>query len=542
MARVLSGPESSVLVRTDRRQASATTAIGSLRGYSTWWQVALLATDVLGFFASFFVADAIISDSLNWNNYVFLMHTAWLSIGLWIYIFSKLGMYRSSQAIKWRDEIYYIAAALSVGIVPQLILFTVVPEVRISRLLLLVAVGSAILIVGGSRATIHGLAKASDRSSSRRLLIISFDRSEQADSQHGATIPYGTSIVHRSDLISATGDSPQAILERTSWFRTAVMQECDSIVIAGLLQPSDATHVISLASRHSLKLSFAPPELCRSGYDLKLDREGPRITLVPVSLNVLSPPADFTKSLFDRIVCACALILLSPILLAIALAIRIEDGGPIFFKQERVGRNGRRFNVYKFRSMKVGAADPWNQAASVRLALTYTQAGGGGAGLRAVHAEFDKTHGEESVNAKLQSLGFTQTSAEGDSLSAHLGATRNDSRVTRVGSFIRKYSLDELAQLINILRGEMSLVGPRPWMAQYVDEFSKRIPRYMDRHLVRPGITGWAQINMHRDLTTDDTEAVLAHDLYYVENWTFLLDLSILFKTGIEFLFNRGSA
>lgn len=505
MARTVVHPAPSLLVRTDRRQAYAgALPAGAARGYSTRWQITLLLTDVLAFFASFYAADAIITDSLAWNNYTLLMHTAWLSIGLWIVIFAKLGMYRSSQAVNSRDEIYYIGAALSVGIIPQLILFTLVPEVRISRLLLLVAVGSAILLVGGSRAAIHGLVKAVDRSSFRRMLVVTFAEGEEADFPGRSVSANEVSVPYRSDRGAATGDSPRAILERTNWFRSASEQECDAVVIAGLLKPSDAAHAISLATRYGVKLLFAPPELCRSSYDLRLDRDGHHITLVPVALSVLSPQAEFTKRWFDRIVALIALVLLSPVLLAVALAIRLEDGGPVLFKQERVGRNGRRFNVLKFRSMKTSAAEQCDQAGVVKLALTSVQ--------------------------------------DGDAVAAHLGAAPNDSRVTRVGSFIRKYSLDELAQLINVLRGEMSLVGPRPWMAQYVDEFSKRLPRYDDRHLVRPGITGWAQINMRRNLTTDDTEAVLANDLFYVENWTFLLDLSILFKTGFEFLFNRGTA
>lgn len=494
-----------LLVRTDLRQANAGSAsAGVSRGYSTRWQVALLLTDVVAFFASFYAADAIITDSLAWNNYTLLMHTAWLSIGVWILIFAKLGMYRSSQAVNSRDEIYYICAALSVGIIPQLILFTLVPEVRISRLLLLVAVGSAILLVGGSRAIVHALSKAVERSNLRRVLVVRFTNGEEIDFPGRSVSANEIPVPYFSELAAATGDSPKAILERTNWFRRAAEQECDSVVIAGLLKPNDAAHAISLAARYGVKLLFAPPELCRSSYDLKLDRDGHHITLVPVALSVLSPPAEFTKRWFDRIVALFALVFLSPILFAVALAIRLEDGGPVFFLQERVGRHGRRFNIFKFRSMQVAASERFDQANVVREVLTSTQ--------------------------------------NGESVAAHLGAAPNDSRVTRVGSFIRKYSLDELAQLINVLRGEMSLIGPRPWMAQYVDEFSKRLPRYDDRHLVRPGITGWAQINMRRNLTTDDTEAVLANDLYYVENWTFILDLSILFKTGIEFLFNRGTA
>jgi lipopolysaccharide/colanic/teichoic acid biosynthesis glycosyltransferase len=225
-------------------------------------------------------------------------------------------------------------------------------------------------------------------------------------------------------------------------------------------------------------LRFAPPELQASAFEVRIDRRGGQTLLMPVPLGVLSPPAEFCKSLLDRSVAFIALCALSPLLVATAVAIRLEGPGPALFRQLRVGRNGRSFNVFKFRSMRLDAGENW--------------------------------------------------------------ATTNDDRVTRVGAFIRKYSIDELPQLLNVLRGEMSLVGPRPEMREYADRFSMQFQRYADRHLVRPGITGWTQINMRRNLTPSDVEEVLESDLFYIENWSFLLDLSILFKTACEVFFHRG--
>lgn len=200
--------------------------------------------------------------------------------------------------------------------------------------------------------------------------------------------------------------------------------------------------------------------------------------LVPAPLSIVSPAADFCKSLFDRTCALLALIVLAPVLLVTALAIRLDSPGPVFFRQERVGRFGRSFKMCKFRSMHVGAGADW--------------------------------------------------------------ATPNDRRVTRVGAFIRRFSIDELPQLFNVLCGEMSLVGPRPEMRMYAERFKQQFFRYDDRHLARPGITGWTQINMRRHLTPDDVERVLENDLFYVENWSFVLDISILFKTAMEFVFHRG--
>jgi lipopolysaccharide/colanic/teichoic acid biosynthesis glycosyltransferase len=120
-------------------------------------------------------------------------------------------------------------------------------------------------------------------------------------------------------------------------------------------------------------------------------------------------------------------------------------------------------------------------------------------------------------------------------------ATAGDPRKTRLGSFMRRVSIDELPQVFNVLRGEMSLVGPRPERPVFVDEFRRRLPRYDERHLVRPGITGWSQVHMKRVLTVNDVSQKLSHDLFYVENWSYFMDVSVIVKTAAEFLFHRAA-
>ncbi|MGH7683163.1 MAG: sugar transferase, partial [Vulcanimicrobiaceae bacterium] len=284
-------------------------------------------------------------------------------------------------------------------------------------------------------------------------------------------------MIHRS-AGADDDESPQAALERLTWFRTAAREDCDTVVVAGLLKSAAARHVVTLAERHDMRVVFSPPQLHRTTYDLRVEREGRQVLLAPTPLAIMTPAADFCKTLFDGACALIALILLSPVLCLTALAIRLEGPGPIFFRQERIGRYGCCFRMCKFRSMQDCAGGDW--------------------------------------------------------------ATLNDRRVTRVGAFIRRFSIDELPQLFNVLCGEMSLVGPRPEMREYAERFKARLPRYDDRHLARPGITGWTQINMRRHLTPDDIERVLENDLFYVENWSFVLDLSILFKTAMEFLFHRG--
>lgn len=183
------------------------------------------------------------------------------------------------------------------------------------------------------------------------------------------------------------------------------------------------------------------------------------------------------KDIFDRVFAAMVVILLSPLFIAIALAIRIDSPGPIFFRQPRLGLNGQRFKVLKFRSMRI-------------------------------HQEAGKV---------------TQ-------------ATRDDPRITAIGRFLRRTSLDELPQFFNVLMGDMSVVGPRPHALPHNDLYKDKLAMYMQRHRVKPGITGWAQINGHRGET--DTDEKMAHrvqfDLYYIQHWSFWMDLKIILWTAVK--------
>lgn len=173
---------------------------------------------------------------------------------------------------------------------------------------------------------------------------------------------------------------------------------------------------------------------------------------------------------FDIFVSAVLLVLLSPLFLVVVIGIKMTSPGPIFFKQQRVGRGKKNFTMLKFRSMRVNAAE---------------------------------------------TTGWT---------------TSNDPRKTRFGSFLRKFSIDEMPQLINVFKGDMSLIGPRPEIPFYVEQFKKSVPLYMVKHQVRPGMTGWAQVNGYRG----DTSIVkrIEHDVWYIEHWSIRLDLKILWMTA----------
>jgi Undecaprenyl-phosphate glucose phosphotransferase len=193
------------------------------------------------------------------------------------------------------------------------------------------------------------------------------------------------------------------------------------------------------------------------------------------TINLSETPLEgwsrFVKRGFDLVVAAAALVVLSPLMLLIALAIWLEDRGPVFYRQVRMGLDGKSFDIVKFRSMKVGA--------------------------------------EKESGAKW--------------------AERDDPRRTRIGRWIRAWSLDELPQLFNVILGDMSIVGPRPERPQFVQQFRAEFPHYMLRHKVRAGMTGWAQVHGWRGNTS--MRMRIEHDLYYIENWSLMLDLKILFLT-----------
>lgn len=206
-------------------------------------------------------------------------------------------------------------------------------------------------------------------------------------------------------------------------------------------------------------------------------------------LDVVNKPLDggnyVIKMIEDKILSFLLLIILSPLMLIIALAIKIDSPGPALFRQKRYGFNNKQFWVYKFRSMRQESCTP--------------------------------TGGEQ--------------------------ATKDDPRVTTLGKFLRKTSLDELPQLINVLEGTMSVVGPRPHPMNLDDKFSKVISGYFARHRVKPGITGWAQVNGWRGETdtTDKMYNRYKHDVHYIENWSMLLDIKILIKTA-SVVVNRTNA
>lgn len=190
------------------------------------------------------------------------------------------------------------------------------------------------------------------------------------------------------------------------------------------------------------------------------------------------------KRAFDIFVSSLFLLFYPLIYIPVAIAIKLSSPGPVYFKQERTGYLGKTFMCYKFRTMRVNANSDKQQA------------------------------------------------------------TKNDPRKTRIGDFLRRTSIDELPQFINVFKGDMSIVGPRPHMLKHTEDYTRLIDQYMVRHAVKPGITGWAQVNGYRGLTDElwKMERRVEHDVWYIEHWSFLLDLKIMVRTVINAIVGEKNA
>lgn len=256
----------------------------------------------------------------------------------------------------------------------------------------------------------------------------------------------------------------------------------DEIVITlPLAAYSKLAGIVSVCEKSGVHTKFVPDYLnVISSRPMTEDMDGlPVINIRNVPLS--DPAAAFAKRLVDLVGAVAALVLFSPVMIVTALLVKLTSPGPVIFAQERVGLHNKPFMMYKFRSMVQQRPED-------------------------------------------EKKGWTKP---------------GDPRVTRVGRFIRKTSIDELPQLFNVLKGDMSLIGPRPERTQFVEMFKEEIPRYMVKHQVRPGMTGWAQVNGLRG-DTSIYERV-NYDIWYIENWSMGLDIRILFLTIFRGFVNKNA-
>ncbi|MFG5117616.1 exopolysaccharide biosynthesis polyprenyl glycosylphosphotransferase [Methylorubrum sp. POS3] len=287
----------------------------------------------------------------------------------------------------------------------------------------------------------------------------------------------GTSYLRRFDPNSGAA-SAEALLDEDLDLAVSVvrfLRPDDVFVLVPWSQTADIERCIDAFLRVPAALHLRPSVMMDRFPDLQVARVG-RLAGINIGRRPLSAGEVMLKRAFDLVVSGTALVLLAPLFLVIAMLIKLDSPGPVFFRQRRHGFNQEAFGVFKFRSMKVQADAPFRQA------------------------------------------------------------SRDDDRITRLGALLRRTNIDELPQLLNVLLGDMSLVGPRPHALAHDRSFERRIALYARRHNVKPGITGWAQVNGFRGETRTDAamEARVQADLHYIDNWSIWLDITIMIQTVIS--------
>jgi undecaprenyl-phosphate galactose phosphotransferase/putative colanic acid biosynthesis UDP-glucose lipid carrier transferase len=299
---------------------------------------------------------------------------------------------------------------------------------------------------------------------------------------------YGTREVGRFELSPGADGSHSSLAYDLavvdSGIRIAQSQRAEQVLLAIRWVDTARRDLICERLRALPLPVFLLPDRFVSSIVFQASRELYARTVIEVQRAPLSRQNMIAKRFFDVVLASLGLVILSPLLLAIGIAIKLESPGPAIFRQRRKGFNGEVFGIYKFRTMTVLEDGPVIQQAQ-----------------------------------------------------------RNDHRVTWLGRFLRASSMDELPQLFNVLAGEMSLVGPRPHTVAHHEKYSRSIDNYALRHHVKPGITGWAQIHGFRGATTDPAlmDKRVQHDLWYINNWSSWLDLRILARTVVEVLRFRNA-
>ncbi len=405
--------------------------------------------------------------------------------GVAFLLFPQLHLYSS-----WRGRTMpalFRQLAISWGVVLLIGLFFafLINQISaLSRLWLFYWYGTGIVFLVVSRFILHSFLRGLRKRglNNKNVLIVGFGRTGQemfqrTNQQHwyGYEVKaiytgnqHPTAIdTHQVDKINALEDINDYVLQNN----------IHEIWITLPLSASQQLHSLQYLLRNALvDIRWVPDTLSMRIFNSKITNF---LGVPTVELN--QPAANdvggIVKDLFDKLFAAVALLLLAPLFLVIAVGIKMSSPGPVFFKQKRLGLNGRPFDMYKFRSMKM-------------------------------HQEHGKV---------------TQ-------------ATKNDPRITPFGGFLRRTSLDELPQFINVLRGEMSVVGPRPHALQHNEMYKERLEMYMLRHRVKPGITGWAQVNGFRGETDTDEKMAkrVQFDLHYIEHWSFWMDLKIILWTAFK--------
>jgi Undecaprenyl-phosphate glucose phosphotransferase len=407
------------------------------------------------------------------------LYSSWAVLAMWLLLFEARRMYAARRSVALADEFVNVIKVVSLGMLIVMSVAFLYRTFSYSRLVFaLLWVLSLTLIFSG------------------RVLLSGFERSLYRRGRHLQQAVIIGNDVLANTVFGKLHRHPSFGFMIAGYFSASPADSSSPLAAAQHLGPvADAP---AFLRDRKIDLAFVALQSSehQTMFDLVTECEGlnVRFMMVPDVLQVLTSQmrvreiegipfleikglpfttwGRITKRTFDLAVSGMTLLVLSPLLALVALLIKLDSRGPMFFRQQRVGLDGKPFTMYKFRSMVEGA---------------------------------DRSDAKAGLGIK------------------------GDPRRTRLGRFLRKASLDELPQLFNVLRGEMSLVGPRPERVRFVQQFGASVPKYLDRHRVKTGLTGWAQVNGLRGNTS--IEDRVKYDLYYIENWSLVFDVKILLRT-----------
>lgn len=406
-------------------------------------------------------------------------------IQLAFYLFD---LYDLPATRRYRRVIINLVIALSVATVLLSILFYVVPELQLGRGVFLVDVTLILAVIPAWRLVVAWSAGHPQLGVRERVLILG--TGDQAIELARATLERRASGFHivgfvdnKPELIGKSLINPSVIGLTADIGGLVEQYAVDRIVVAvadrrGMF-PTEELLNLSLSGRVAVEESARYYERLTGKIDSEMLRPS---WLIFARGNRFSDFEHHVRRVLNVGVAAIGFVLSLPIMLLTALAVKLDSRGPIFYVQERVGRNGRTFKIIKFRSMRVGA----------------------------------------------------------EAKSGPVWAEEDDPRVTRIGRIIRKLRFDELPQFVNVIRGDMNFVGPRPERPMFVEQLGEIVPYYSQRHVVKPGLTGWAQIKYPYGASVEDSIEKLRYDLYYIKNQSLLLDAIIVFETIKIVMFGRG--
>jgi exopolysaccharide biosynthesis polyprenyl glycosylphosphotransferase len=419
---------------------------------------------------------------LEFYNYVGMMIVHVLSV---VTVFFLRRSYHSRHPFSQLDEFYNVVGSVLLGAVTAIALISFLFKDRVDypRLMIVYALILTIILVTLGR-LIHTslrwmlLAQGLGR---RKVLLVGggdVGRLILQKIRQSPRLGYEVAGFINGEVGSVVMGAP--VLGQTEDLPTLIENHDIEEVIIGLPEASheEILNIVSLCERERVGIRVFPDLFQIMASEVSIGDLGglPLLTMRDVALRGWRLTL---KRILDVVIGGAALTLLSPLMMFTALLIKLDSRGPVFFVQDRTGLDGHPFPMLKFRSMRQDA----------EASATWT--------------------------------------------------TENDPRRTRMGAIIRKLSVDELPQFINVLLGDMSLVGPRPEQPTYVEQFRRSIPRYMDRHREKAGLTGWAQVNGLRGDTSIAERT--KYDLWYIENWSLWLDVKILIRTLFQGLTGRGA-